>query len=282
MGMNFHLGTRWQWKAWLECRKRDRIFFSVYIVKGVCACVNNVSFQSEMCSNLIMACTWVRLVLWSYLIFSYLILSYVTQHPWVDKTHSSGSGLHVWPECSRYLWDVWWSCPGWKEGLPRQISHSCLVSSRLTSTGQFEGVFALCYVRQRNMDARVSSTSCCRAMLSTALVVHHRSSAVAVEMLWAQLTNNQTLSPASSFYLLPCGSSFILELNVVWKVFDIFPPSHVHILNIKKESRRQSKWAMQGTVLVLPAAAGPLKVSSELFSMVQGDDVLMVLLILIS
>lgn len=39
---------------------------------------------------------------------------------------------------------------------------------------------------------------------------------------------------------------------------------------------------MQGTVLILPAAAGPLKAFSELFSMVQRDDVLMVLLILIS
>lgn len=54
------------------------------------------------------------------------------------------------------------------------------------------------------------------------------------------------------------------------------------MLNIRKENGKQSKAAVQGTLLVLPAAAGPLQVSSQLFSVVQRDDVLMVLLILIS
>lgn len=157
----------------------------------------------------------------------------------------------------------------WKEGLPRQISHSCLVSSRLTSAGRFEGVFGLqipyfcmCYVRERNMVANAITDL--HPVAGPCWVLHWcvitAPLIICYIVLRAFQPPQQTLSSASSLCLLPCFSSFILELNVVWKVFGLFPPSHVaHMLNITKENWKQSKWAMQGTVLILPAAAGPLK-----------------------
>lgn len=209
----------------------------------------------------------------TYLILSYLSSSYLTRHPQLQ--------LHpqLWPACLTWVvqvslrWVMILCRMG--GGLPRPVSPSCPVTSGLTSAGRFQGVFGLripyiCTysVREGNVVAnaiRVSSTSCYWAPN------------------WFFITPPHLLPLSSSPSLLLVYSGIeLLELEV-WKVFHLLPPSHVaHMLNIRKENGRQSKAAVQGTLLVLPAAAGPLQVSSQLFSVVQRDDVLMVLLILIS
>lgn len=176
-----------------------------------------------------MARTWVRLALWSDLILCYLILI------WHPQMQFQKTQLGHMQRSSSLRWVMILSrMEFWREGLARQISYSCLVSSRLTSAGQFEGVFSLqipylcmCNVRERNMVANAIRVSSIHPVATPCWALDWFF-ITAPLLLWLKCSNALFhLLPLSVFSLVTPHSGMERSLKSLWPFPAITCRSHV-------------------------------------------------------
>lgn len=252
MGMNFRLGTRWWWKAWLGHRNQHRIVSIVWIVEYVCKCKQYTLSNQNMQLAITGTSTWIGVLysIMSYCIILHRIVSHciASYHPasyrylLSELQAQHQMWLPIWPKWSGSLWGGWWYRAGWWMGGRGFRDKSLTAASFHQAQPQWDrsrGVFGLqapyictCFVREKKMVTnaiRVSFTSCSRSMLSTELALHHRSSAVVLEMLWAQC--NKWLNSFTCFLSPPPSSPSLLlvysSLKSPWPLPTIICCSHV-------------------------------------------------------